>query len=116
MLRILAALLLMFAVGCASGNPPREDQAPAAGSSDVELEPIGGGQKVCGWSDTGRWVCEDKGGKKKKSSKFSTKFKNKAPPPEQESKLPRGDTPVILDPIDEEGDGATSKKDDIGGG
>lgn len=111
----LIFLVPLLAMGCASQPPPAETGRDTA-SEEVELQPLGDGKKVCGWSDAGRWVCEDPGKKKKKSGKFTTKFKKGGPPKPVESQLPRGDTPVSLDPIDESGDGASSSKDDPGGG
>ena len=104
MLNFFAALVLSVLIaGCASGNGPREDAkaAQAADLGDDGLDPIGDAKQVCGWSDTGRWECT--GAKKKRAnSKFSTKFKSGAPPPPpSENKLPRGDKPVVLDPIED---------------
>lgn len=104
-MKSLAALLILsFAVGCASSSSRETAQEKPASPLD-EIEPLGDGKKVCGWSDSGRWECSTatRTPAQKPKSKFSTKFKKTAPSAEkEESKLPRGDTPVQLEPIDED--------------
>src|SRR5688572_8675779 len=117
MLKLLCPMIfaVAFTVGCASGNAPlKDDDNPSLNSPD-SLEPLGDGKPVCGWSDTGRWECSkgraalDKKGK----SKVTTKFKKAQPPKEQESKLPRGDTPFDASPVEDSSSPSSSSDDDM---
>lgn len=66
---ILIALALTTLLGGCSSHAPKSERTAAptetqTDSEDGEMAEPADGARVCGWSDTGRWVCS--GGSKKK--------------------------------------------------